>query len=177
MASVNKVMMLGRLTRDPELRYTPKGTAVCDLGVALNRTWTDPGGEKKEEVTFVDVTAWSRTAELCAQYLKKGRQVFIEGRLKLDQWEQEGAKKSKLTVVADQVTFVDGGQGGAGGGREYSSEGSEGGGGGARRSGGYQQRGPSSNRGPQRPANPPADSDGPPPDEAPPSHMEGDPPF
>jgi single-strand DNA-binding protein len=173
MASVNKVMLLGRLTADPELRYTPKGTAVCDLRMAMNRTYTDPGsGEKKEEATFVDVTAWGRTAEISAQYLKKGRQVFIEGRLKFDQWEQEGQKRSKLSVTADQVTFVDGGAGGAGGG----GEGAEGGGG-AKRSGGY-QRGSAPARGPQRPNNPPPQQEeGPPSDDQPPSHMEGDPPF
>jgi len=179
MASVNKVMLLGRLTRDPELRYTPKGTAVCDLGLALNRVWTDPSGEKKEEVTFVDVTTWQRTAELCAQYLKKGRQVFLEGRLQMDQWDApDGTKKSKLKVTADQVTFVDsgGGRGDAGAG-----EGAEGGG--ARRSSGYQRGG--APRGPQRPA--PAPPAGPPAEaqaeeppsfnDNPPEHMEGDPPF
>ena len=173
MASVNKVMLLGRLTADPELRYTPKGTAVCDLRMAMNRTYTDPGsGEKKEEATFVDVTAWGRTAEISAQYLKKGRQVFIEGRLKFDQWEQEGQKRSKLSVTADQVTFVDGGGAGAGGG---GSEGAEGGGGAKR--GGF-QRGSAPARGPQKPSAP-ADpqNDSGPPDEQPPSHMEGDPPF
>ncbi|KAF0240335.1 MAG: single-strand DNA-binding [Planctomycetota bacterium] len=172
MASVNKVMLLGRLTADPELRYTPKGTAVCDLRMAMNRTYTDPGsGEKKEEATFVDVTAWGRTAEISAQYLKKGRQVFVEGRLKFDQWEQEGQKRSKLSVTADQVTFVDGGGGGASGG----GEGAEGGGG-ARR--GNYQRGPAPARGPQRPSAPPQQQeDAPPPDEQPPDHMQGDPPF
>jgi single-strand DNA-binding protein len=168
---VNKVMLLGRLTRDPELRYTPKGTAVCDLGVALNRVWTDPqSGEKREDTTFVDVTVWQRTAEICAQYLKKGRQVFLEGRLQMDTWEQEGAKKSKLKVVAENVTFLDGGNRGG----ESGGEGFEGGG--MRRGGGATRGGA---RGPQRPApareEPPASE--PPMDEPPPEHTEGDQPF
>ncbi len=176
MASVNKVMLLGRLTADPELRYTPKGTAVCDLRMAMNRQYTDPGsGEKKEEATFVDVTAWGRTAEISAQYLKKGRQVFVEGRLKFDQWEQDGQKRSKLSVTADQVTFVDGG--GAAGGAGGGSEGSESGG--ARR-GGFQRGGPPA-RGPVRPNSPPPQQEprdeGPGPSDEPPPEMGGDPPF
>ncbi|MCC6739141.1 MAG: single-stranded DNA-binding protein [Planctomycetia bacterium] len=175
MASVNKVMLLGRLTADPELRYTPKGTAVCDLRMALNRQYTDPGtGEKKEEATFVDVTAWGRTAETSAQYLKKGREVFVEGRLKTDQWEQDGQKRSKLTVTAENVTFIGGG-GGSGGGREYGGEGAEGGGGGQRR-GGFQRGAPPA-RGPQRPNAPPPQQEEPPMEEQPPPDMGGDPPF
>ncbi len=175
MASVNKVMLLGRLTADPEMRYTPKGTAVCDLRMAMNRQYTDPAsGEKKEEATFVDVTAWGRQAEISAQYLKKGREVFVEGRLKMDQWEQDGQKRSKLTVTAEQVTFVGGSGGGGGGG---GSEGSEGGG--ARR-GGFQRGGPPA-RGPQRPSSPPPQQEprdeGPGPSDEPPPDMGGDPPF
>lgn len=171
MASVNKVMLLGRLTADPELRYTPKGTAVCDLRLAMNRQYTDPGsGEKKEETTFVDVTVWSRQAETSAQYLKKGREVFVEGRLKQDQWEQDGQKRSKLSVTAENVTFV----GGGGGGREYGGEGAEGGGGGQRR-GGFQRGAPPA-RGPQRPNAPPPQQEEPPMEEPPPD-MGGDPPF
>jgi single-strand DNA-binding protein len=180
MASVNKVMLLGRLTRDPELRYTPKGTAVCDLGIALNRVWTDPGGEKREEVTFVDVECWQRTAELCAQYLRKGRQVFLEGRLKLDQWDDpNGQKRSKLKVTADQVTFVDGGGRGEGGPDEGGGAGAP-----APRRGSYSQRGGGGGggRSPQRgpsgpPSGPPADEGLPPSSDEPPSHMEGEPPF
>lgn len=108
MASVNKVMLLGNLTRDPELRYTPQGAAVCDFALALNRSYTNKQtGQRVEEVTFVDVVAWGRTAETCAEYLKKGRQVFVEGRLQQDRWESpDGKKMSKVKVTAEQVTFV-----------------------------------------------------------------------
>src|SRR3989442_15291348 len=82
MASFNKVILLGNLTRDPEVRYTPKGSAVCDLGIAVNRVYTTDSGEKREEVTYVDVVLWARLAEIAGEYLKKGRPVFIEGRLK-----------------------------------------------------------------------------------------------
>ena len=97
MASFNKVILLGNLTRDPEVRYTPKGTAVTDLGLAVNRTYTADNGEKREEVTFVDVTFWGRTAEMAGEYLKKGRPVFIEGRLQLDSWDdkQSGQKRTQ----------------------------------------------------------------------------------
>ena len=110
MASYNRVVLIGNLTRDPELRYTPKGTAVAKLGLAINRVWTNEAGEKKEEVTFVDVDVFGRTAENCGQYLKKGRSAMVEGRLKLDQWDdkQTGAKKSKLGVVAETVQFLGG---------------------------------------------------------------------
>jgi len=107
MNSVNHVMVLGNLTRDPELRYTPSGTAVCQLGVALNRRWRDQAGELQEEVTFVDVTVWSKQAETVAQYLTKGRAVAIEGRLRQDTWETEGGeRRSRLKVVAQRVTFL-----------------------------------------------------------------------
>ncbi|GHC64975.1 hypothetical protein GCM10007100_35970 [Roseibacillus persicicus] len=121
---------MGRLTRDPELRYTPKGTAVADLGMAINRYrgGTD-GGERTEETTFVDVTLWGRQAETANQYLAKGREVFIEGRLQLDSWEDKssGQKRSKLKVVGESMQFVGGpggggGQGGGGGGQSYSSD-------------------------------------------------------
>jgi single-strand DNA-binding protein len=110
MATVNKVMLLGNLTRDPELRYTPAGAAVCEFALALNRQYTNKqSGQKVDEVTFVDVVAWGRTAEISAEYLKKGRQVFVEGRLTQDRWEsQDGKKMSKLKVTAEQVTFVGG---------------------------------------------------------------------
>ena len=87
MASFNKVILLGNLTRDPEVRYTPKGSAVCDLGLAVNRQYTLDSGEKREEVTYVDVVLWSRLAEIAGEYLKKGRPVFIEGRLQMDSAE------------------------------------------------------------------------------------------
>jgi len=125
MASVNKVMLLGNLTRDPEIRYTPKGTAVTDLGMAINRIRTGDNGERIEEVTYVDVTLWGRQAELAGQYLGKGRPVFIEGRLQLDQWDdkQSGQKRSRLRVVGENMQFLPGGGGGnGGGGSAYESE-------------------------------------------------------
>lgn len=113
MANVNKVMLLGNITRDLEVRYTPKGTAVCDLGMAVNRIRTGDNGERIEEVTYVDVTLWGRQAELAGQYLSKGRSVFIEGRLQLDQWDDKttGQKRSRLRVVGENMQFI-GGQGG-----------------------------------------------------------------
>jgi single-strand DNA-binding protein len=112
MPSFNKVVLVGNLTRDPEVRYTPKGTACAKLGIAINRTWTTEAGEKKEEVTFVDVDVFGRTAENCGQYLAKGRPVLIEGRLRLDQWDdkQTGQKRSKLGVVAEAVQFLGSGE-------------------------------------------------------------------
>ena len=109
MASFNKVIIAGNLTRDPELRYTPKGTAVCKFGLAVSRNWTNEAGEKKEEVTFVDIDAFGRQAEVIAQYMKKGRPFLVEGRLKLDQWDdkQTGQKKSRLGVVLESFSFID----------------------------------------------------------------------
>ena len=108
MASFNKVILLGNLTRDPEVRYTPKGTAVTELGMAVNRVYTAENGEKREETTFVDVTLWGRTAEIAGEYLKKGRPVFIEGRLQLDTWDdkQSGQKRSKLKVVGEGLQLI-----------------------------------------------------------------------
>jgi single-strand DNA-binding protein len=124
MASYNKVFLLGNLTRDPEVRYTPKGSAVADLGIAVNRQYTLDTGEKREEVTFVDVTFWGRTAEVAGEYLKKGRSVFIEGRLQLDTWDdkQSGQKRSKLKVVGEMMQMLGGRPGGGGGGEEGSGE-------------------------------------------------------
>jgi single-strand DNA-binding protein len=118
MASFNKVILVGNLTRDPELRYTPKGTAIAKIGLAVNRVWTNEAGEKKEEVTFVDVDVFGRTAENVGQYMRKGRPILIEGRLRLDQWDdkQTGQKKSKLGVVAETVQFLGSAQGGGEGG-------------------------------------------------------------
>ena len=109
MANFNKVILAGNLTRDPELRYTPKGTAVCKISLAINRTWSSESGEKKEDVTFVDVDAFGKTAELIGQYFKKGRPILIEGRLKLDQWDdkQTNQKRSKLGVVMEAFQFMD----------------------------------------------------------------------
>jgi single-strand DNA-binding protein len=123
MASFNRVILLGNLTRDPQVRYTPGGTAVSEIGLAVNRTWFDQKtNSKREEVTFVDVTLWGRQAEVAGEYLSKGRQVLIEGRLQLDTWDdkESGQKRSKLRVVCENMTMVgsrtDGGGGGGGGG-------------------------------------------------------------
>ena len=114
MASFNKVLLLGNLTRDPEVRYTPKGSAVADLGIAVNRQYTLENGEKREEVTFVDVTFWGRTAEIAGEYLKKGRPVFIEGRLQLDTWDdkQSGQKRSRLKVIGENMQMLGTARGG-----------------------------------------------------------------
>src|SRR6202140_4508535 len=108
MASFNKVILLGNLTRDPEVRYTPKGSAVCDLGLAVNRQYTLDSGEKREEGTFVDVVLWARLAEISGEYLKKGKPVFIEGRLQLDTWDdkQTGQKRSRLRVIAESMQLL-----------------------------------------------------------------------
>ena len=108
MASFNKVILVGNLTRDPELRYTPKGTAIAKFGLAVNRVWTNEAGEKKEEVTFVDIDVFGRTAENVAQYMRKGSPLLVEGRLRLDQWDdkQTGQKRSKLGVVGEIVQFL-----------------------------------------------------------------------
>jgi single-strand DNA-binding protein len=119
MANFNKVILAGNLTRDPEVRYTPKGMAIAKFGLAINRTWKNESGETKEEVTFVDIDAFGRQAEVISQYLKKGRPVLVEGRLKLDQWDdkQTGQKRSRLGVVLEGFQFLDSGRGdGAGGG-------------------------------------------------------------
>ena len=108
MANLNRVLLIGNLTRDPEIRYTPKGTPVTEIGVAVNRVYSGEDGEKKEETTFVDVTLWARQAEIAGQYLKKGRPVFIEGRLQLDSWDdkQTGQKRSRLRVVAENLQLL-----------------------------------------------------------------------
>jgi len=110
MASFNKVILLGNLTRDPELRFTPKGQAVARLGLAVNRSYKTDTGETKEEVTFIDIDAWGKQAELIGQYLKKGNPLFVEGRLRLDQWDDKntGQKVSKLKVVMENFQFVGG---------------------------------------------------------------------
>lgn len=108
MASLNKVMLIGNLTRDPELRVTPKGTAICQFGLAINRTFKAETGAQRDETTFVDVEAWGKTAEVIAKHLVKGRPVFIEGRLKLDQWDDKttGQKRSKLKIVCENFQFL-----------------------------------------------------------------------
>ncbi len=117
MASLNKVMIMGNLTRDPEVRYTPKGQAVVDIGLAVNRRYKVEN-ETREEVTFIDVTFWGRSAEIIGQYMKKGRPLYVEGRLQLDSWEDKatGQKKSRLKVIGDEFQFLGGRDGAPGGG-------------------------------------------------------------
>jgi single-strand DNA-binding protein len=109
MPSFNRVILAGNLTRDPELRYLPKGTAVVRIGLAVNRTWKNESGETQEEVSFIDVEAFGRQAEVIAQYMRKGRPLLIEGRLKLDTWEDKNThqKQSKLKVILEGFTFID----------------------------------------------------------------------
>jgi len=110
MANFNKVILLGNLTRDPQLRYLPNQTPVADFGLAVNRRWRGPNGEDREEVTFVDCTAWARQAEVINQYVRKGSPIFIEGRLKYDSWEdkQGGGKRSRLSVVVENFQLLGG---------------------------------------------------------------------
>jgi len=112
MASFNKVILVGNLTRDPELRYPPKGLAIGKIGLAVNRSWRNEAGEQKEEVTFVDVDSFGKQAELIGQYMRKGSPILIEGRLRLDQWDdkQTGQKRSKLGVVVENFQFLGSGQ-------------------------------------------------------------------
>jgi len=118
MASFNKIILVGNLTRDPQLSYTPQNTAVCKFGIATNHKWKDREGGQREEVCFVDCTVFGRAGETFNQYMAKGRSVLVEGRLKLDQWTTpEGEKKSKHEVIVDNFTFLGsapGGQAGAG---------------------------------------------------------------
>ncbi|MCA9114546.1 MAG: single-stranded DNA-binding protein [Planctomycetaceae bacterium] len=138
MASFNRVILMGNLTRDPQVRYVPSGTAVTELGLAINRSWFDKQSQqRKEETTFVDVTLWGRQAEIAGEYLSKGRSVMIEGRLQLDTWDdrESGQKRSKLKVVCENMTMIggrnEGGGGGGGGGGSRSYGGGGGGGRGA----------------------------------------------
>lgn len=147
MANFNKVFLMGNLTRDPEVSFLPSQMAVCKMGLAINRQWTDKDGQRKEEVTFVDCEAWGRTAENIGKYLKKGRPIFIEGRLKLDQWEaQDGTKRSRMKVVVDTFQFIDSG------GRATEAGGDDGG----APQQNYAPRQPSAARPPQRPMGRPA---------------------
>lgn len=109
MASFNRVILAGNLTRDPELRYTPRGTAVAKIGLAINRSFRTESGEQRDETTFVDVDAFGRQAEVICQYMRKGRPLLIEGRLRLDQWDDKttGQKRSRLGVVLDSFSFLD----------------------------------------------------------------------
>ena len=123
MASFNKVILVGNLTRDPEVRYIPSGSAVADIGLAVNRTWFDKqSNSRKEETTFVDITLWGRTAEIAGEYLSKGRSVLIEGRLQMDTWQDKetGKNRSKLKVIGEQMTML-GGRGDGGGERRVGA--------------------------------------------------------
>jgi single-strand DNA-binding protein len=130
MASYNRVILVGNLTRDPELRYIPSGTAVSDIGLAVNDR-VKRGDQWVDEATFVDITLWGRTAEIANEYLSKGSSVLIEGRLKLDRWEKDGQKHSKLKVIGERLQMLgsrDGGggsRGGSGGGRSTSGGGDQ----------------------------------------------------
>lgn len=106
--SLNKVMLIGNLTRDPEMRYTPQGTAVCTFGIATNRNWTTDSGEKKEDVEFHNLVAWNKLAEICVQLLKKGRKVYVEGRLSTRSWQgQDGTQKQRTEVVISDMVILD----------------------------------------------------------------------
>lgn len=125
MASFNKVILMGNLTRDPELRYTPQGAAVCEFGLAMNEKYRSKAGEDVEKVCFVDITCWNKTAEIAAQYLKKGTAIHIEGKLTQDRWEDAGGqKRSKHKVTCERLTFV--------GSKDSNGAGAAGGGGGQR---------------------------------------------
>lgn len=146
MASFNKVILIGNLTRDPQVKYTTGGTAVTEIGLAVNRRWLDKQSNQwKDETTFVDVTLWGRTAEIAGEYLAKGRPVLIEGRLQLDSWDdrETGQKRSKLRVVGENMTMLGGkgdnpGGGGGGGGGNYGGR-SQSSGGSNRNSGGHSE--------------------------------------
>jgi single-strand DNA-binding protein len=146
MASFNKILLMGNLTRDPQLSYTPSQTAVVDFGLATNRTWNDQSGQKREEVCFVDCRAFGRMAENINKFFRKGKPIFVEGRLSFDQWTgQDGVKRSKHRVTVENFTFLPGtGGGGAGGGPEQGDQ------------GGYDEPGPSA---PSRSGGPVADED------------------
>lgn len=170
MANLNKVMLIGNLTRDPEVRYTPKGTAVTDIGLAVNRNYTTDTGEKREDTTFVDITLWGRQAEVVGQYMKKGRPIYIEGRLQMDTWQdkQTGQNRSKLKVIGESFQFLggrdDSGGGGGGGGDYQQSQPAP-----QQQQPaqpapdqGYQQSAPAQSAPPQQSAPPPAEGGGPP---------------
>jgi single-strand DNA-binding protein len=116
MANVNKVILIGNVTRDPEVKFTSKGSAVTDIGLAINRNYTLDNGEKREETTFVDVELWGRLAEIAGEYAKKGRPIYIEGRLRMDTWEDKasGQKRSRMKVVGENLQLLGGRAGGSG---------------------------------------------------------------
>lgn len=120
MANVNKVIIIGNLTRDPEVKFTPKGSAVADIGLAINRKYTLDNGEKREETTFVDVELWGRLAEIAGEYAKKGNPIYVEGRLRMDTWDDKtsGQKRSRMKVVGENIQLLGGRPSGGGGGEE-----------------------------------------------------------
>ncbi len=132
MASLNRVFMIGRLTKDPELRYLPNGTAKTELRLATSREWKDKGGERQKDVCYIDIVVWARQAEIAKQYLAKGRQVFVEGRLEYSEWERDGQRRSKHQIVADRLQFLDRNDSEGGGNFEGAEEGGY-----ARSGGGY----------------------------------------
>ena len=137
MGAVNKVFLMGNLTRDPELRYTPSGTPVCEFGVAVNRTYTTKEGQQRDDTCFVTVTMWGRRGVVVSEYFSKGSPIFVEGRLNYDSWDTPDGKRSRLTVVAENFEFVGGrGQGGSSGGAP------QGGGGGRRAAAPPREAGP-----------------------------------
>jgi single-strand DNA-binding protein len=138
MPNYNKVMLMGRLTRDPEVRYSANGTAITNIGLAVNRNWRNQDGQTQEEVTFVDVTAFGKRGEAVGQYLKKGRPIFIEGHLRMEQWDdkQTGQKRSKLAIIMDAFEFIDSRGEGEGGGGNFSGGGAPAAGGAAPTAGG-----------------------------------------
>jgi len=113
MANLNKVFLMGNLTRDPELRFTPGGAPVCQFGMAINRKWTTREGEQRDETCFVEVAMWGRRGEVISEYLSKGQPIFVEGRLKFDTWESPNGRRSKLSVVAENFEFIGAPSGGA----------------------------------------------------------------
>lgn len=125
MANLNKVMLIGNLTRDPELRVTPKGTAICTFSLAVNRKFKDESGGEREEVTYVDIEAWGKAGENISKYCTKGRPLFVEGRLRLDQWEDKNTKekRSRMKVVCENFQFLGSGRGDSAGGGEGGGEG------------------------------------------------------
>lgn len=139
MASYNRVVLMGNLTRDPEIRYVPSGMAVVDIGLAVNDRRKDANGSWIEEATFVDITLWGRNAEIVSEYCRKGSSVLIEGRLKLDSWETDGQKRSKLKVVGERVNLLGGRQssGGGDGQQNWNRPGNQGSGYSAPSQGGY----------------------------------------
>ncbi|MGL4400373.1 MAG: single-stranded DNA-binding protein [Luteolibacter sp.] len=142
MANLNKVMLIGNLTRDPELRHTPSGKTVSEIGLAINRTWTNDQGQKQEDTTFVDVTLWGKQAEVVQQYVTKGSPIYIEGRLQLDTWDDKetGKKRSKLRIVAENFQFLSGKPGATGAGNS---------------GGGYSERSHQTSPAPQQRSGPP----------------------